>query len=673
MSVLLEASVVEKFDEVGVSLDEDSPFLERLLEIGRSWSLSAEDLSSEWQAFSMRNENCELEAEQLDKFEGNLETSSKLRSRASLAKTPASRRNGAPPTFLKEDLGQLFGSEIAGNSGEREEELMEAYGTPHDRKGLKRTNETTPTTPLPPAKARHQQNGTTPTSRHFASGSTPYRNMAENGMLSSTPTTTFHQRDNSRQVMCSLNDKLLPQKWSGSRTQLQVDHYNPHSALSSTYSFMYQKVSEKSLILLERIQEFGEAICHHNGLSSPLCISQPSLEAAIFIGKVACEGEGHLNASSCLLEGLSHARHQRGACVKLEIPPSLTCSLFPGQIIAVEGVNNYNGILTPSKIYHEGAFPPLPQREHPNIPGFTMLCAAGPFSTIDTLNFDPLRSLLEVVEEERPNALLLLGPFLDSLHPQVKDCAIPGDVSFQEFFKSSILDPISLATTKSRTKLILVPSQRDVHHPWMVYPQPPFQPPSKDLPTHSRQPPGFPENVFNAPNPATLSLSGICVGATSTDVLFHLSARTMFRGRTGDRMALVAKHILQQQCYYPLLPAFSKEEIPSKDKIQTPTGKEGAEAAATAQQLEEKAEVNLDLIHMFDKYGYAQLPVCPDILILPSNLKPFAKVVEGCVCINPGHLTKKTSGGTFAKISVPDLQQPKQDLSSQISAQIVHI
>lgn len=31
-------------------------------------------------------------------------------------------------------------------------------------------------------------------------------------------------------------------------------------------------------------------------------------------------------------------------------------------------------------------------------------------------------------------------------------------------------------------------------------------------------------------DPCTLTINGICVGATSTDILFHLSARTMFRG-----------------------------------------------------------------------------------------------------------------------------------------------
>ena len=91
--------------------------------------------------------------------------------------------------------------------------------------------------------------------------------------------------------------------------------------------------------------------------------------------------------------------------------------------------------------------------------GFTLLAAAGPFTTSDSLEMEPLKDLLRVVERERPNVLLLvcvcvhvcvcvcvymcvrahdimffveyyvsgkicyrlqLGPFVDSTHPHIK-------------------------------------------------------------------------------------------------------------------------------------------------------------------------------------------------------------------------------------------------------------
>ena len=52
----------------------------------------------------------------------------------------------------------------------------------------------------------------------------------------------------------------------------------------------------------------------------------------MFLGQIVCEGEGHLNIRSCLLEGPVQSRHCRGRAVKLDIPDTMTCSLFPGQV-----------------------------------------------------------------------------------------------------------------------------------------------------------------------------------------------------------------------------------------------------------------------------------------------------------------------------------------------------
>lgn len=85
--------------------------------------------------------------------------------------------------------------------------------------------------------------------------------------------------------------------------------------------------------------------------------------------------------------------------------------------------------------------------------------------------------------------------------------------------------------------------------------------------------------------------------------------------------------------YYPLLPAFAKEEPKTQPKApHTP----GAETTPTSHQCAptgEQAAVNLDLLHMFED-EFACIPVRPDILILPSNLKPFAKVRHQCSSVS---------------------------------------
>lgn len=52
-------------------------------------------------------------------------------------------------------------------------------------------------------------------------------------------------------------------------------------------------------------------------------------EAALFVGRVVCDAEGHLNANSLLLEGT--LKHSQGASIKLDVSCLPSYRLFPGQ------------------------------------------------------------------------------------------------------------------------------------------------------------------------------------------------------------------------------------------------------------------------------------------------------------------------------------------------------
>eukprot|EP00293_Proteomonas_sulcata_P009912 CAMPEP_0184307048 /NCGR_PEP_ID=MMETSP1049-20130417/15891_1 /TAXON_ID=77928 /ORGANISM="Proteomonas sulcata, Strain CCMP704" /LENGTH=273 /DNA_ID=CAMNT_0026619441 /DNA_START=1 /DNA_END=822 /DNA_ORIENTATION=+ len=63
------------------------------------------------------------------------------------------------------------------------------------------------------------------------------------------------------------------------------------------------------------------------------------------------------------------------------------------------------------------------------------------------------------------------------------------------------------------------------------------------------------------------------------------------------------------------------------------------------------------------------MPVTPDIMILPSQLAPFAKRAGDVLCVNPGRLAKGQAGGTFAKLSVhPILRNIRSGGSRKITA-----
>ena len=65
---------------------------------------------------------------------------------------------------------------------------------------------------------------------------------------------------------------------------------------------------------------------------------------------------------------------------------------------------------------------------------------------------------------------------------------------------------------------------------------------------------------------------------------------------------------------------------------------------------DEKAPLAVDPIANFRSGGIA---VRPDVLLLPSDLAPFAKAADGGVlAVNCGRLTRKQAGGSFASICI---------------------
>jgi hypothetical protein len=128
-------------------------------------------------------------------------------------------------------------------------------------------------------------------------------------------------------------------------------------------------------------------------------------------------------------------------------------------------------------------------------------------------------------------------------------------------------------------------------------------------------------------NPCTFQINELVFGVTSTDVLFHISAEeTNANLPAGSRLRRIAQHLIQQGSYYPLFP-------PNKS-------------------------VNLDLKQ---QRGWT-MPCRPDVLIIPSKLTPFcAPVLESTVVINPGHLTKGTTGGTYATMEIPPIPRTTLD------------
>ena len=74
--------------------------------------------------------------------------------------------------------------------------------------------------------------------------------------------------------------------------------------------------------------------------------------------------------------------------------------------------------------------------------------------------------------------------------------------------------------------------------------------------------------------------------------------------------------------YYPLVPPYRKEEACPQVK---PESNSSEDANDVPRPPNEACEVNLDYVQAFEEQ-HASLPARPDILLLPSDLRPFVKV-----------------------------------------------
>lgn len=377
--------------------------------------------------------------------------------------------------------------------------------------------------------------------------------------------------------------------------------------------------------------------------------------------------EGRLNKASLRLEG--SRQHSAGSRIHLDLQAfnnkdfkseeKRDFSLFPGQIVAVEGINSSGRTMQATRLI-EGVPPPSEKHKASDLLEYqygaekqdgkplSIMSLCGPFTTRDNLSYDPLQDIIYKVSIDKPDVVIMCGPFVDGRQPMLKS----GDLTtldedgnekkstYEEIFLQNVsllLEDLYASDPTIKTQFVLVPSVEDAFVD-SVYPQPPFventmQQNHKheygDLGLHFVESAGREEEknrsnrVHCVSNPCTLKINELTIGVTSSDVLFHISSDECNANLPpGTRMTRIAQHLIQQRSYYPLFPAAT-----------------GA---------------SLDL----GKADEWEMPCQPDILIVPSKLASFAKpVLDRTIVVNPGELTKNTTGGTYATIDVHPIKR----------------
>ncbi|KAK9738231.1 DNA polymerase alpha/epsilon subunit B [Popillia japonica] len=335
----------------------------------------------------------------------------------------------------------------------------------------------------------------------------------------------------------------------------------------------------------------------------------------VIYGRIKSEDGNKINNKTVILETSRDFNGPKE--IVLNISNTKSYSLFSGQIIAAKGITVAKNFIV-QEIYTD-ACPEFPS-ELPNIhESLRIIVGVGPFTLSGNLLYEPLQDLLKQIIKEKPNILILIGPFVDSTHPDI----LTIEETFENYFET-LLKNIMDCLVGWPIQIILVPSFNDAHH-FPCYPTPSYI--LKDQ-----------ANLKYVPNPCLLSINGFIIGINSLDILFQLTKQEISKNVQKDRMGRLAAHILQQRNFFPL--------YPNRDTV-----------------------ISIDYEHLLKD---CTINMKPHLLILPSVLRYFIKNVDGCLVINPERLAKKHGGGTYAVVNINPISR-EQNIIDDISCEIRNI
>ncbi|KAG0099173.1 DNA-directed DNA polymerase alpha subunit pol12 [Podila epicladia] len=417
----------------------------------------------------------------------------------------------------------------------------------------------------------------------------------------------FALRKNVAETEESLNGNLATRP--GPPVKSGTDHRNTVNLVVGVkpYRYMFEKITEKAEALDDRIDAFAAIFKKKHPDTDFYNPAYPSQTLVTVIGRICSDAnEGKSNERSLMLE--TSRMIGGGSRVRIDVSEVTSFSFFPGQIVVLTGINSSGSVFNVTDVHEIPALPmatasPLELQEihYRKLGGqpVKIVTAAGPYTLNDNLLFEPFAALMEHVNKERPDILLLMGPFVHSNHPAIQAGNI--DMSPEAYFSKFISAKLALHQEKypKEMQILLVPSLQDVIHETI--------------------------GTYCLPNPVQFTVNEMVFAVNTTDVLFHLSGDEVARNpQNADRMGRLSKYLVQQRNLHPVYPGLA-------------TGPESA----------------ID----YNQFDLLDLRVCPDVLIVSSKLRQFAKTVDNVVVVNPHHLSKGQAGGMFAMMTIHPLPE----------------
>lgn len=231
-------------------------------------------------------------------------------------------------------------------------------------------------------------------------------------------------------------------------------------------------------------------------------VDLPSQQTVHCIGRVSAESDSKLTPNSTVLIGTDSDTVRR---VSVNFSKCPSYAVFPGQTVYMTGLNPNGTMLYADHVHAERD---LGGSKFPSVDAsLDVVIAAGPFSDQDNLKYAGLEKLLTFCQNNNPDLLILMGPFVDEANSQMDVLNEGYDVFFEKMV-ANIMNRLKECSVQ--TKVMMITSQNDLNS-------------SGSFPTHPLMISGNYSNLKFLPDPCQFSIDGITFGFTATDVLAHLN------------------------------------------------------------------------------------------------------------------------------------------------------
>lgn len=448
----------------------------------------------------------------------------------------------------------------------------------------------------------------------------------------------------SYQVIESLNKHLPELLFDELSNQVKVTaNFEPKKYAFRT---MRQKLLEAADVLDEQIDSFAKAVQNHYNFQSsdfanPSIISQNEI---ITVGRIVPDNPQYKDSDILNEQSLALECSRLGGIGK-RVPLDLAIldkfALFPGQIVCLKGKNPSGEVFKVSEqveLPYLGA-PITPADELKEYGDMKLMITSGPYTAFNDLNYHPLDELVQKINNDyKPHVVIMMGPFVDITHPSIsqglemeahQDGRAVKPQSLDDIFKLMV-SPI-LKKINPLIQVILIPSLKDAISKHAAYPQDSFD--RKQL--------QLGKNFKCFTNPSMFQINEVNIGVSNNDIFKDLKDVTKGDSSVENRFERIASHVIQQRRFYPLFPGITRTR---KTKVD---GEDFEEVLPGS---------NLDVPYL----GLSEFnDVVPDVMIIPSELRFFAKIVKNVLIINPGSLMKFNSKGSIVSISIkkPNVEQ----------------